>query len=66
MFGSRLAELLEHFMCHFWVVLQFQLCHRMRIRVIADVSREGSNRGARAVANQLGVLGRDVNRLALQ
>ena len=64
--GRRLTEILKYFACHFRVVLQLQLCHRMRIRVIAHVSRKGGDCGARAVANELGVLGRDVNRLALQ
>ena len=53
-------------MCHFWVVFQLQLRHRMRIRVIANVSRKGGDCGARFITHELGVLGGDVNRLALQ
>jgi hypothetical protein len=64
--GSRSTEILKYFACHFRVVLQIQLCHRMLVGVIANVSCKGRNCGAWAVANELGVFGSDVNRLTLQ
>jgi len=61
-----LAQVLKDFACHFRIMFQLQLTHRMRIRVVANISRKSGDCGARPVANELVVLSRDVNRFTLQ